>query len=158
MPAAKGFRTWVRCPPPPPHQVALDAPESDPGREGDRLSASAFKRETARSDRTACHAASDALARRLLRVALQERVVLLLGLVPRIPVVPLQEADHLVGLALGALEIVVRQLAPLLLRLPLHLLPATSNDVRVHVDLLAWNTGAEFSCARAHGYAIGVPV
>src|SRR4029450_8992980 len=71
-----------------------------------------------------------------LLVTVHEAVVLLLRAVLRIAVALLEQSDHLLGPALGLVELVIGELAPLLLDLPLHLLPLAGRDVLVHDGLL----------------------
>src|SRR5215470_7081406 len=78
------------------------------------------------------------LATDLGLLALQEAVVLLLRLLPRVSVALLQQADQLIGLALGPIQLVVGELAPLLLDPPLHLLPLAGKDVLVHRGSFLW--------------------
>src|SRR5438309_4964821 len=73
----------------------------------------------------------------LAGVLLHESLVLFLGLVPRVPVALLEQAEQLLGLALDPVEVIVRELAPLLLGLPLHLPPLSLHDVLVHQALRA---------------------
>src|SRR5712691_2061271 len=99
----------------------------------------------------------------LAGVLLHESLVLFLGLVPRVPVALLEQAEQLLGLALDPVEVIVRELAPLLLDLPLHLPPLSLHDVLVHQVLLAHavenSTSSRTTC---HGnqqsdYASDVP-
>src|SRR5688572_674366 len=63
---------------------------------------------------------------------LHEGFDFLLGFRPRFPVALLHESGELLGAALDARDLVVGQLAPLLLRLPRELLPVARDHVSVH--------------------------
>src|SRR5205823_862108 len=72
--------------------------------------------------------------RRLVRGSppLDEAVVLFFRPVPRVTVPLLEQTDDLIGATLDAVQVIVREVAPLLLHLPLHLLPFPLQDVGVH--------------------------
>src|SRR5262245_46058489 len=72
------------------------------------------------------------VSRRFALAAVDDFVVFLLGAVPRVAVLLLKHADELLGLTLGAIEVVISQLAPLLLHLPLHLVPLALEHVSIH--------------------------
>src|SRR3972149_9206361 len=63
---------------------------------------------------------------------LHDAPVLLLGLLLRVAVALLQQADQALGLALDSVEVVVRELAPLLLDEAPQLPPLALQDVLVH--------------------------
>ena len=61
------------------------------------------------------------------------RIDILAGLVLGIAVSPLERAFELITFAVDCADVVVRQLAPFLLDLALHLLPITFHSVPVHL-------------------------
>jgi len=73
-------------------------------------------------------------------VLLGETLVLLFSLVSSVPVALLEQTEQLVGFALNLVEVIVRELAPLLLDLPLHLPPLPLQDVFIHQILLSWRS------------------
>src|SRR4030095_172716 len=76
---------------------------------------------------------------------LEESLELLLGLVLRVAVPLLQQAGQLVEASLRLVQLVVRELAPLLLHAALDLLPLAFEDVPVHIALLA-RKGEQYPC------------
>src|SRR5690554_4737807 len=68
----------------------------------------------------------------------QELVEVALGLLAAVAVALLDTADELVVVAFGHRQVVVRELAPLLLDVALELLPVALQNVPVHGELLPW--------------------